>query len=229
MNAPILSATASLLFFAPACSGNSPGGPGSPDGSVDSGNSAPPDDGSNASADGSLSDDGSNGMHDGSAAATDCTKAQGYCISANVVRGGTRLNCTATSAALGNVSRLTVGTPSWTVGCDDPAHELSASVNFPVQMAGPFDYSATPGGGAAIKFSAGPFNLSQGATTGSMTESSTNLVSGRLSGTVDATLMGTGTLTASWAKPGGGCTSGDLSNPCAEGSLTLTFHVPLPR
>ncbi len=61
-----------------------------------------------------------------------------------------------------------------------------------------------------------------------MTETSTNLVSGTLTGTIASNNMATGTLTASWSAPGAGCVSGDAPNPCAQGAIKMTFHVTLP-
>jgi hypothetical protein len=227
VNSPVVPIIVGVSLLAPACSSNSGNGGAPYDGSasVDSG-----DDGSGGT-DAGAPESGSVAA-DGSAAVADCTKAQGYCISAAVVRHGQQLSCTATSLVVGAVAKLFTGapTPRWSIQCQDQANQVHAVVIFPVQAAGSFDFTVSPDGGTpAIQFSVTAYDVAQAATAGSMTESSGNAVSGRLMGSVDSAMTGTGTLTASWAQPAAGCQSGDSPNPCVDGSVTLTFHVPLPQ
>lgn len=159
--------------------------------------------------------------------AVDCTQAAGFCIAVTGVRGGKAFTCQATDNTSGDVVRVDVGTPRWGVSCAVPADEIAVNVEFPVQPAGPVSQTAGPTN-AAFQVSVDPWDLAQGSTLGSMTETSNNLVSAKLSGSIDANGAGLGTVVASWGAPGAACESGEPGNPCVDGSFTMTFHVPLP-
>jgi hypothetical protein len=154
----------------------------------------------------------------------DCTRSQDFCISASGVRRGNPFSCHSADAT--DVSKVLVGTAKWAIHCTVPADEIAVNVQFPVQTAGPIVGAATPGQ-ASFQVTVDTFNLAKGAMIGAMTEQSSNLVSASLAGSLDTSNMGTGTVTGSWSAPGATCRSGEPGYPCVDGSLALTFHVPL--
>lgn len=192
------------------------GGPTETGGATQTGGSAP---------DGGATGTGGAGGTGGTAPPVmDCTQSQDFCISASGVRQGKSFSCYSADAT--DVSKVLVGMPEWAIHCTVPADELAVNVQFPVQTAGPIVGTATPKQ-ATFQVTVDTFNLAKGAMIGAMTEQSSNLASASLMGSLDTGNMGTGKVTGSWSAPAAMCSSGEPGYPCVDGSLVLTFHVPL--
>lgn len=146
------------------------------------------------------------------------------CFAADGIRDGVAFSC----RTLGNFSRTSFGTPSWSHDCGDEAMQLSAKLQFPVQAPGPIKLEAKPGQESDLKFVVRSFEFGT-LNVGTMTQASTNFRGGELNGEVADDGIFTGTLTASWSAPGAGCDSADFyPGPCAEGALKITFRGAAP-
>ena len=163
----------------------------------------------------------------GAGAVVDCVTApkESTCVSASGVRNGMAFFCYTDNPLATRSPSVTTGPASWAFGCDDSASGVSIAVSFPVQGEGPI--TATPGA-KGLKYSVGSVEPSAGLKAGAMSESARNLVSGMLKAQLQAGPRAIGTLSSSWSKPAGGCDSGHLDDPCAEGSVHITFNLKLP-
>lgn len=157
----------------------------------------------------------------------DCTQftGTGMCIASEGVRNGKPFSCmTNTDAPV----RFAFGKPRWGLHCA----EGHANTEFEVlvQTPGPVQWRATPGQPGDFTFYVSPVDSATTDTLASMTESSTNLLSGTLDGTLSVAKRLTGTFVARWGKPGPDCESGDEfgTGECAEGSVKMTFSTPVP-
>ncbi|MDB4975982.1 MAG: hypothetical protein JWN48_4323 [Myxococcaceae bacterium] len=103
---------------------------------------------------------------------------------------------------------------------------MTVQVEIPVQAEGPIDLTTTPGN-VGFTFFVSPYGAFDTSGVGSMTESSSNLKSGRLIGTVGAGNLISGTFTAAWDEPAADCLAGDefQDDLCAEGTVKMTFRV----
>jgi hypothetical protein len=149
------------------------------------------------------------------------------CTSAEGVRNGKAFKCVGSLYAV----ELQSGTRRWQVSCDERSANVGVVVEIPVQAEGPIDLTATPSK-VDFMFFVSPYRAFDRAGVGSMTESSSNLKSGRLIGTVAPGNLLSGTFTASWDPPKADCLSGDelQDDLCAEGTVKMIFSVlPLPN
>lgn len=157
-------------------------------------------------------------------AGVDCTTAEGPCIAAAGVRDEVPFTCVALRP-IEDVVRIEVGTQRWGIRCDDGLADFSVGLEFPVQPAGAIRLNSAPSVEGPLHFYVRAVSGSDG---GSMTDTSGNVDSGTLTGTLRADMLATGRLSASWAAPGADCRSGETNSACAEGALELTFRVTLP-
>lgn len=156
---------------------------------------------------------------------TDCTQATGQCISAVGRRNGVVFECLSRSP-IEDVVRFSIPPPRWSVLCKDGVEGFTLGVQFPVQEPGPISHSLNvPAEDDAFNFFV---RGDLGSDGPSMTQASSNLVSGTLSGNLGADGVATGTLEATWGEPEASCESGVSDHPCAEGVLKLTFRLMLP-
>ena len=162
--------------------------------------------------------DGAQGAADG--AVIDCSGTADWCVSAHGVRDGRSFHCYRDTL---DASRVYIGTERWSVDCSEGLADFTTYVDFPIQQPGPIDIDALVDGfafGAEARF---------GSAGSSMLDTSSNLVSAELTGTIQADNTATGTLTAVWGEPSADCDSGGgPATPCGQGTLVLSFRVLLP-